>query len=132
MGLAVIVQRSTVGSCKTVQARTLSISHHRSLPNQFQQLVLLGAKPVPFPGPSLPSGRFEPNLPICLKEPRPVPCPGGGFVEVGLFHIVGLAEEALLAVDGLRQIGESVDASLRIAQYYGDLARRRGPQCRLI
>ena len=31
-------------------------------------------------------------------------------MEVSLFHIVGLAEEALLAVDGLRQIGESVDA----------------------
>ena len=43
-------------------------------------------------------------------------------MEVGLFHIVGLAEKALLAVNGLRQIGESVDASLCIAQYYGDLA----------
>lgn len=91
--------------------------------------MLLGAKPESFPGPSLPNGRFEPNLSICLKEPRPVPCPWGGFVEVGLFHIVGLAEETLLAVDGLRQIGESVDASLRIAQYYGDLAGRRRPQC---
>ena len=50
-------------------------------------------------------------------------------MEVSLFHIVGLAEEALFAVNGLRQIGESVDASLRIAQYYRDLAGRRRPQC---
>ncbi len=35
-------------------------------------------------------------------------------MEVSLFHIVGLAEEALLAVDGLRQIGESVDAPVSV------------------